>query len=325
MKNYYLIICFLSCLIISAAPAGKFPEAKISNGILTTHFYLPDFNNGYYRATRFDWSGLITNLDFKGHQYFGQWYEKYDPEIHDAVMGPVEEFGQIGYTDVKPGGTFIKIGVGALLKPDDSPYSSFKLYKITNHGKWKIKTKSDQVQFTHELKEGEYSYAYNKTINLVKGKPELVIQHTLKNTGTKTLETTVYNHNFMMIDHLLTGPGYIVRFPSNVTAEGRGFNDIARIEGKQMTFLREVSKLESLYCGAMQGLNNDRSSYDFRIENLKAGAGVHITADQPVFKLAFWSNTTTVCPEPFIQIKVEPGKEFKWEIRYEFYTIEMGK
>ncbi len=321
MKKTYLIICILSLCKIGAAQEGKFPEAKISNGIISAHFYLPDFNNGYYRATRFDWSGLITNLDYKGHQFYGKWYEKYDPQIHDVVMGPVEEFGQIGYSDVKQGESFIKIGVGALQKPDESAYSSFKLYKITNPGKWKIKTKSDQVRFVHQLKEGEYSYDYDKTISLVKGKPELRIQHTLKNTGTKTIETTVYNHNFVMIDHLLTGPGYVVHFPSNVTAEGRGFNDIAKIEGKQMAFLREVSKSESLYCGAMQGLSNDRSSYDFRVENLKAGAGVHITADKPVFKLAFWSNTTTVCPEPFIQVKVEPGKEFKWEIRYEYYTL----
>ena len=322
MKKTYLIICILSWCMIGAAQEGKYPDAKISNGILNAHFYLPDFNKGYYRATRFDWSGLITNLDFKGHQFYGQWYEKYDPQIHDVVMGPVEEFGQVGYTDVTPGGIFIKIGVGALQKPDETAYSSFKLYKITNPGKWEIKTKSDQVRFVHQLKEGEYSYDYDKTISLVKGKPELRIQHTLKNTGTKTIETTVYNHNFVMIDHLLTGPGYVVRFPSNVTAEGRGFNDIAKIEGKQMTFLREVSKSESLYCGAMQGLSNDRSSYDFQVENIKAGAGVHITADQPVFKLAFWSNTTTVCPEPFIQVKVEPGKEFIWKIKYEFYTID---
>ncbi len=322
MKKTYLILCILFLCMIGAAQEGKFPESQISNGILGAHFYLPDLNKGYYRATRFDWSGLITNLDFKGHQFYGQWYEKYDPQIHDVVMGPVEEFGQVGYTDVKPGGIFIKIGVGALQKPDESAYSSFKLYKITNPGKWKIKTKSGQVQFVHQIKEGEYSYEYDKTISLVKGKAELVIQHSLKNTGIKTIETTVYNHNFVMIDHLLTGPGYVVRFPSSVTAEGRGFNDIAKIEGKQMTFLREVSKSESLYSGAMQGLSNDRSSYDFRVENLKARAGVHITADQPVFKLAFWSNTTTVCPEPFIQIKIEPGKEFKWEIRYEFYTID---
>jgi hypothetical protein len=40
-----------------------------------------------------------------------------------------------------------------------------------------------------------------------------------------------------------------------------------------------------------------------------------------LLKLAFWACHTTLCPEPYIKIKVEPGKEFTWSIRYEFYTL----
>ena len=96
MKKTYLFICILSCLMASALPQEKFPEAEISNSQIRAHFYLPDSNVGYYRATRFDWSGIITNLEYKGHNYYGQWFEKYSPAIHDAVMGPVEEFGPVG-------------------------------------------------------------------------------------------------------------------------------------------------------------------------------------------------------------------------------------
>ena len=60
--------------------------------MVRARFYLPDPEVGYYRATRFDWSGVISSVDYKGHSYFGQWFEKYDPKIHDAIMGPVEEF-----------------------------------------------------------------------------------------------------------------------------------------------------------------------------------------------------------------------------------------
>lgn len=56
----------------------------------------------------------------------------------------------------------------------------------------------------------EYKYEYHKTIKLTKGKSELVLMHTLKNTGKKTIETTVYNHNFLVIDKQLTGPGIVV-------------------------------------------------------------------------------------------------------------------
>ena len=52
----------------------------------------PTRNTGYYRGTRFDWSGAIASLTWNGHEYFGQWFDRYDPKIHDAITGPVEEF-----------------------------------------------------------------------------------------------------------------------------------------------------------------------------------------------------------------------------------------
>jgi len=70
----------------------KFPQTEISNGLIHAKIYLPDLHEGYYRGSRFDWSGNIASLDYNGHNYFGQWFSKYDPEIHDAIMGPVEEF-----------------------------------------------------------------------------------------------------------------------------------------------------------------------------------------------------------------------------------------
>ena len=34
-----------------------------------------------------------------GHSFSGQWFEKYDPLLHDAVMGPVEAFSPLGYEE----------------------------------------------------------------------------------------------------------------------------------------------------------------------------------------------------------------------------------
>jgi hypothetical protein len=36
-------------------------------------------------------------------------------------------------------------------------------------------------------------------------------------------------------------------------------------------------------------------------------------------KLHLWSIRTTVCPEAFIDLRIEPGKESSWRIAYEFY------
>ena len=49
----------------------------------------------------------IASLKWNGHEYFGQWFERYDPKIHDAITGPVEEFltgdAGLGYDEAKAG------------------------------------------------------------------------------------------------------------------------------------------------------------------------------------------------------------------------------
>ena len=65
--------------------------------------WLPDANDGYYRSTRFDWSGSIWSVETGGHSYFGQWFAKYDPMAHGSITGPVEDWAPLNYDEAKPG------------------------------------------------------------------------------------------------------------------------------------------------------------------------------------------------------------------------------
>jgi hypothetical protein len=316
------IIFLLSGLTIAAMPLMKFPQAEISNGLIQAKIYLPDSREGYYQGTRFDWSGNMPSLKYAGHEFFGQWFTTYSPEIHDVIMGPVEEFTALDYDKTQPGESFLKIGVGFLTKPDEKPYSFARNYPVVDHGKWKVKTESDKVLFIHEIDSKAYSYKYEKSVQLVKDKPELVLIHTLKNTGNRTIETSAYDHNFFVIDNQPVGPGYSITVPFDIKGTGQGIGELAEIKGRQILFLRNVNNGENVFCSPLEGFNASPQDYDFRIENKAAGAGVRITCDQPIQKLNFWCCYTTLCPEPYIKIKVDPGKEFRWKISYEFYTLK---
>jgi len=37
-------------------------------------------------------------------------------------------------------------------------------------------------------------------------------------------------------------------------------------------------------------------------------------------KIDFWSIRTTVCPEAYIEMKIEPGQESHWRLAYDFYV-----
>jgi hypothetical protein len=307
-----------------SAMAADYPEAQISNGILQVKLLLPDAQNGYYRGTRFDWSGAISSLQFKGHEYFGKWFDRYDPKIHDAIQGPVEEFltnGMgLGYEEVKTGESFVKIGVGAVRKPEERAFRQFNTYDVTDNGKWTITKGADYVAFTQELSDTNgYAYIYTKTVRLAQGKPEMVLEHSLKNTGKKPISTSVYEHNFYMLDHRPAGPDYSVRFPFEVHPQA-DLQGAAEARGKEFTYLKELPDRQSVYT-AMDGYGDTPRDYDIRVENRKAGIGVRQTSDRPLAKLVFWSIRTTVCPEAYIDLKAEPGQEAKWRINYEFYML----
>lgn len=321
MKKTLLLIASI-CLFITAFRFADFPEAVISNGIINAKLMMPDASSGYYRGVRFDWAGQVASLDYKGHSYFGQWNSTYDPKLHDAIMGPVEEFVALDFDAVKPGETFVKIGVGVLVKPDDKKYSFAANYEVKDAGKWTVDKKKDHVTFTHTLKDATgYGYVYTKTLKLVKGKPQLVLEHSLKNTGSKEISTSTYNHNFFMIDKEPTNEHIRIVFPFEVSGEGAGFGTIINAKGKTLNYARPVVNGDQIFSSGLKGFGATAKDYDIRIENTKTSAGVRITGDRPLEKLVYWANPTTSCPEPYIHISAKPGQETKWNVNYEFYTF----
>jgi hypothetical protein len=307
-----------------AATGADYPEAQISNRILTVKLLLPDAKNGYYRGTRFDWSGAISSLQFQGHEFFGKWFDRYDPKIHDAIQGPVEEFltndAGLGYEETKTGDSFVKIGVGAVRKPDERAFHQFNTYEITDNGKWTVHVNGDSVEYTQELGDTNgYAYVYRKTVRLVAGKPEMVLEHSLKNTGKKPIATIVYEHNFYMLDHQPAGPDFSLRLPFEVHPQA-DLHGAAEARGKEFTYLKELQGRQSVYT-VMTGYGDTPADYDIRLENRKAGIGVRQTSDRPLSRLVFWSISTTVCPEAYIDLKADPGQETTWRIHYAFYTL----
>lgn len=321
MKRFFLLGFLSSFLAVNHGYSQEVPETKISNGIIDAKVYLPDSEEGYYRGPRFDWSGVIPELTFEGHSYFGQWFEKYDPTSHDAIMGPVDVFSPLDYDSVKPGAAFVKIGVGVLKKHDESPYSFNGKYEILHHGEWKVEETASQIEFIHTLDANEYVYEYKKTIELVEGQPIMLIKHRLKNRGKRAIETDVYNHNFFVIDNNPVGPGWEVEFPFSISTDDLINEELTIIEGNKIRFVNELKEQQFVFYN-LKGFSDGYEDYDIHIKNWQTGAAVRIIGDKPLSKLAFWSSNRTLAPEPYIQVKIESGETFSWDIAYEFYLLE---
>ena len=287
------LLLFCAVSLAAADP----PSAEIGNGKIRARIYLPDAANGFYSGTRFDWSGVIYHLEAEGHTWYAPWFTKRNPTIRDFVYegddivagpcssttGPADEFRPVGYDTAAPGGTFIKIGVGALRKPDAAAYDAFRLYQVANPGKWTIRRRSDSIDFTHTLRDDAsgFAYVYRKTIQLVKGKSEMLMIHRLKNTGKQPIETTVYNHNFLVLDGKAPGPGAVITVPFAIQSARPPNAQLAQIDGNRIVFKKTLTGRDVVSC-PVAGFSQNTSDHQIRIENSALKAGMSIHGDKPL-------------------------------------------
>ena len=328
----------LGALLVSTTVGiamAQAPQAQIDNGVLHVTVELPDAANGFYRGTRFDWSGAITSLTFAGHSYFGPWFTSMDPSIHDYIFtpqgitsgkasadsGPVEDFSPLGFDAAKPGETFVKLGVGTLRKSDNRAYDSMRDYPIVDPVAWQINAKPTSIEFTQKIIDNGsgYGYLYTKTVRLEPGQPRMAIEHTLKNLGRLPIVTDVYCHNFTAIDHQPIGPDYSIALPFAIKLDSAPDPALAAAEGNRFVYRKlfvdhDVIDVTSTF-------NPPQPNNDIRVENSHAKAGVRITGDHPMTIFEVWAIRQVMGIEPWIHLTAAPGETIHWTYNYLYYTV----
>jgi hypothetical protein len=307
----------------SNTPNLDHPHAVLTSGDLHLVVFLPDAKSGYYRAQRFDWSGVIGCASYKGHKYWGQWFRHYDPEVNDSITGPVEEFrpddGAQGYDSAQPGGTFVKIGVGVLRKTSTAPYRFGDSFPIVDTGHWNVHVGKRSITFQQRLTSPNgINYLYTKKLILSPDGSMVTLHHTLKNLGRAALVTNVYDHDFFMLDGQPTGPGFVLRlaftpFPQTPLEPG------ATVKGNDIVYLKDLQPGDTV-ASYLTGYGTTASDYDIRLENKNTHTGIEQTGSMPISRFYLWSIHTTVCPEAYLHLDIAPGKTGTWDIHYHFLT-----
>jgi hypothetical protein len=359
-------------LLLAADP----PSADISNGVIKAKICLPDQQNGFYRSTRFDWSGVVCHMEYKGKVFYSPWWYKLDLMTYDfdyddkgvisapftAMAGPGEEFnsqgGPLNFADAPFGGTFIKIGVGVLRKPKEGEpsipprplraappaaaagggigapagggrgaqggpdrYDHSRVYEIVDPGRWTVRKSRDSVEFTQEIddKADGYGYVYKKILRLVPGKPEMMIGHSLKNTGAKPIVGTVYNHNMFTPDGGGPNKGLAVTFPFKVASIRPPAAGLIEVRDNQLVYLKTLVDRDR-GTASPAGFGDTAKDYDFRVEDKQSGVGYHVVGDKPLTSITVWSISTVQAVEPYISYSIDPGKEYDWTLRYDYFV-----
>jgi hypothetical protein len=336
-KRWLFYPAFFAVLAVSggAAPVVAFdedlpsayPHVALSNGLLEMSVFLPDIDRGFYRSTRFDWTGIPGQITFRGHTYFMKrpFQRPHDPLAPGHGMSLAEEFDIGGnvpvpqrFEEAKPGETFMKIGAGSLEKPaDGKPYAFVVPYRLADPGKRSTRHGRNWIEFTHTLRDAHgFGYVYTKRMELRTGRPELVISHSLKNTGKRDISATQYCHNFFILDGERIGKNYrldlafIPRFSADLSPS-------AVVRDSSIVIEREPA--QALFA-VFEGYGSTPAFNRAVIRNTRTGAGVDIRGDFPLAAFNFFSESYSFCPELFVKIAVAPGKTQHWKRTYTFFA-----
>ncbi len=304
-------------------PGLDHPHISIHSHNFRSVIFLPDPENGYYRASRFDWSGIIGCANYKGHTYWGRWFGKYDPLVNDSITGPVEEFrspeGAQGYSAAAPGGLFVKIGVGVLRKAGDTPYQFGYTYPLVDPGKWTVKSSSRKVRFEQTLASPTgVRYRYVKVLSVSRDGSRLTLHHTLTNLGAKPIVTDVYDHDFFMLDGRPTGPGFSVQTGFQPVLQD-SLAPYAALENGSIVYQKPLPAHGSA-ATYITGFDPHASGYRIRVQDTVSRTGIEQTADRPIANFYLWSIRTTVAPEAYIHLDIAPAKSASWTIHYKFFA-----
>ncbi len=319
---------FLSAAVFQARSAGEeaaWPCVRLSCGGAAATVYRPDPENGFYRGTRFDLSGIIDNIESHGHSFFTRHHPgMHDPYGNDNVAGPAEEFDldtePPGFREAAPGGLFMKIGAGILVRPDEKEYFFNRRYEVRDRGVWSFRqTGSAEAEAVHELKmpDGSFGYRLERKISLTGDGSGLRIWRRLENTGNRPISTRHYSHNFICIDGRPAGSGYEVSVPFVPALDKPSVLPAAGIlRGGTLGF--SGGKLKRTFWASFKGFGDVPEHNSFIVTERESGAGIRISTNLPPSEFRVYADGRVVCPEMFCDIEVEPGGAAEWVTEAKF-------
>lgn len=328
-KTSCMTIILYTCLLfvsVAFSEESSFPEAHISSSDVDLRIYIPDINHGFYRSSRFDWSGMISSASWNNHEFFTKWTHHKYPIVNHAA-GTTEEFDigknaislPPGFETCLPGNDFLKVGVGILRRADDNPYKFYVPYEVVDHGSWQIESNSSTIMFRHTIARAPWGYVYEKTISIKSEEPGFVIRRSLKNTGYTNIETTHYSHHFISIDNIRPGNSYrlILPFMAHVQSGDQHFYGV---HTNTILPLWPVDKTMG-YGIVLNDYTEHNVGNWFRVLCSESNTAISFRINKPLFQFAVYTDHAVFCPEPFIRLSIRPGEVETWETEYNFALI----
>lgn len=308
----------LTCFLALGSAAAS--EQELRQGDLCLTVAIPSGIDDYYRGVRFDHGGIVTGAVWKGHSFLGTLKQPRDPMAHDGASGAPDEFDLSdppGYREASIGDVFMKIGVGALIKPDDQPYRFSRSYAVASAPAWSVTQAPDSITCVQDCAAGSYACHESRTIRAQSDGDGFSIERTLVCTGSSALSIETYNHTMITIDGDEIGPGYVLTYPAPVALA----DPKLVAAGAQVRFVFPLPSNSSAW-SLVEGLPDGLGAASLEVSNPARGVAMTLSGDRRPARIVLYAERTALCPEYFCAFVLKPGESTHWTQRFAFRTID---
>ncbi|MDA3929560.1 MAG: hypothetical protein PF541_11420 [Prolixibacteraceae bacterium] len=289
----------------------------LKNNILEVEIGTP---SEYYTGSRFDASGNIKQITLNGqHSFCASEKPSYNSAYGFGLLNEFDIDLPCNFAGAKNGEYFHKIGVGALLKQNNSPYNFFRSYEIKRLNYNVIQESDAQLIFetkSEPIREMQYEYSKKITLN----ENELLIEYSLKNSGLSKIQAKEYCHNFLAFNGQNIGKDYCLSLNENIVPSQ--FNETVNTENliqyNSNKLNWQASPERDFFISGLS--NGNPLCKSWTLENSKEKLSVKEELDSVCAHFNLWGTKHVVSPELFVGIDLSPNKEKKWQRKYTFYS-----
>ena len=290
----------------------------LSNKILELEIQKP---GECYQNARFDWTGRITQISFKGMTFCTD--ETLNPEKQNILgRGFYNEFGidePVGYSDCAVGDKFPKIGIGLLVRDIPGPYDFYKPYEI-EPAEFSFSSDWNSATFISQIKPYRgYGYKLTKRIEIDGG--SFTVKYSLQNTGTEPIVTNEYVHNFLSINNNPIDENYVLKLPFRPLKKNFGEfvspGNVITLGKNFITWKENPS--DQFFISNLEQEKYTKTSWT--LEHLKEKVGIKEFVNFQILRINLWGSKHVVSPEIFYPINLLPNQIATWERYYQLYKI----
>ena len=281
---------------------------------------------GELTTPRFDHTGFITHVLLDDKYQFCMPEQFIEGRRNSNGRGLCGEFVIATGELAKEGEWFQKPGVGLIKQTADfQKFNIFGTYEAQFAPVEIFKKRKTTVGFFQKgIPCNGYCVDIKKTFHLQNN--QLILEIEAINTGSKELELSEYQHNFLSLDNLPVGPGYILELPcdenvaqlENATLRwGDEFPmpSIVSVKGSTVSWTA-IADNRVLYHESYNIKN--KAPYHWRLSHKQSSLSVKEEVSFFPSMLIVWSVEHCICAEFYHTVKLMPGECTHWTRTWTF-------